>query len=184
MREELGVNPITTPSIQEVLKTLEVFRPVPVALIDSANREATFNNRLQDSHALRVRLLRTASCSPRRAPAGSPGGWEGPDPPGPSARSGSVLTKRSKSLLEYSDKGDWMGIAPGTRAHAAGCRDVDARTPRRGDGPYDQSRRMAPRVPARGNSTADAYSPAKLRSPATPKSWTTFSTGSTPCTRG
>jgi len=47
MREELGVNPITTPSIQDILKQLELFRPVPIDLIDSAKRDAVFNNRLQ-----------------------------------------------------------------------------------------------------------------------------------------
>ena len=47
MREELGVNPVTSPSIASLLKDLEAFRPVPLKTIESANREASFSNRLQ-----------------------------------------------------------------------------------------------------------------------------------------
>jgi hypothetical protein len=47
MREELGVNPVTSPSIASLLKDLEAFRPVPMKTIEAANREASFSNRLQ-----------------------------------------------------------------------------------------------------------------------------------------
>ena len=47
MREELGVNPITAPSIQKILKDLEVFRPIPLNVIAEADRDAGFNNRFQ-----------------------------------------------------------------------------------------------------------------------------------------
>ena len=47
MKEELGVNPITTPSIRELLATLDNYRPVPLEVIASNNRDATFPNRLQ-----------------------------------------------------------------------------------------------------------------------------------------
>ncbi len=47
MNEELGVNEITTPSIQQVLKDLEAFQPVPDAILATLNRDATYENRMQ-----------------------------------------------------------------------------------------------------------------------------------------
>jgi hypothetical protein len=48
-REELGVNELTTPSIQRLFTDLEIFKPVPVALISGTNFERTYNNRFQTS---------------------------------------------------------------------------------------------------------------------------------------
>jgi len=48
-REELGVNELTTPSIQRLFTDLEVFRPVPIPLIASRDFDRTFNNRFQTS---------------------------------------------------------------------------------------------------------------------------------------
>jgi hypothetical protein len=48
-REELGVNELTTPSIQSLFTDLEVFKPVPIALISSGNFDRTYNNRFQTS---------------------------------------------------------------------------------------------------------------------------------------
>ncbi len=110
MREELGVNPITAPSIRDTLKQLEVFRPVPVALIAASNREATFNNRLQTAMhfgslvadgflltlAERTQDIQSVGKALIRQSR--------------ALGVGERLTKRSKSLLELSDKGDWAGM--------------------------------------------------------------------------
>ena len=48
-REELGVNELTTPSIQGLFNDLEVFKPVPVSLIEKTDFERTYNNRFQTS---------------------------------------------------------------------------------------------------------------------------------------
>lgn len=110
MREELGVNPITTPSIQEVLKQLEVFRPYPVALIEAANREATFSNRLQTAmhfgSLVADGFLLTLAERPQEIQEVGKALIR-------QARAlgvGDRLTKRSKSLFELSDKGDWVGM--------------------------------------------------------------------------
>lgn len=48
-REELGVNEVTTPSIQRLFTELEVFKPVPVSLIADTNFDRVYNNRFQTS---------------------------------------------------------------------------------------------------------------------------------------
>jgi hypothetical protein len=48
-REELGVNELTTPSIQGLFSDLEAFKPVPVDLIAKTDFERTYNNRFQTS---------------------------------------------------------------------------------------------------------------------------------------
>ncbi|MFM8683667.1 MAG: hypothetical protein ACKOEG_07805, partial [Chthoniobacterales bacterium] len=48
-REELGVNELTTPSIQKLFNDLEVFKPVPISLIEKTDFERTYNNRFQTS---------------------------------------------------------------------------------------------------------------------------------------
>ena len=48
-REELGVNELTTPSIQRLFSELEVFKPVPVSLIAETDFDRTYNNRFQTS---------------------------------------------------------------------------------------------------------------------------------------
>ncbi len=110
MREELGVNPITAPSIQQVLKDLESFRPIPLSVIEASNHEASFNNRLQtamhfgslvaDGFMLTIaerpkEIQRIGGALIRQSRA---------------LGVGDRLTKRSKSLLELSDKGDWLGM--------------------------------------------------------------------------
>lgn len=48
-REELGVNALTTPSIQRLFNDLEVFKPVPIQLIAETDFDRTYNNRFQTS---------------------------------------------------------------------------------------------------------------------------------------
>lgn len=48
-REELGVNELTTPSIQRLFTELEVFKPVPIALISETDFDRVYQNRFQTS---------------------------------------------------------------------------------------------------------------------------------------
>ncbi|PTX97121.1 hypothetical protein DB345_08075 [Spartobacteria bacterium LR76] len=109
MRDELGVNDITAPSIASILKDLGSFQP-PLDIIAQNNRDALFDNRLQTSLHFGALvadgfMLTIAERSDDVQDIGRAlirqsralGIGEG-------------MTKRSKSLLEYSRKGDWQGM--------------------------------------------------------------------------
>lgn len=110
MREELGVNDITAPSIAQILKEFDIFRPVPLDIIAGNPREATFDNRLQtalhfgslvaDGFMLTVAERSQDIQDVGRALIRQSRAL------GVSDR----LTKRSKSLFEFSDKGNWQGM--------------------------------------------------------------------------
>lgn len=110
LRDELGVNDVTTPSIAQIFKDLDGFQPIAFDVIAQNPRGATFDNRLQTSLHLgalvadgfvltiaerqgEVQDIGRALIRQSRALGIS-------DP----------MTKRSKSLLEYADKGDWRGM--------------------------------------------------------------------------
>jgi hypothetical protein len=110
MREELGVNEITAPSIAQILKDFSSFIPVPLDIIAANPRDAVYDNRLQTSlhvgalvadgfmltiaeRAQDIHDIGRALMRQSRA-----------------LGVGDRLTKRSKSLFEYSEKGDWRGM--------------------------------------------------------------------------
>jgi len=110
MREELGVNDMTAPSIAVILKDFGMLRPIPLELIASNDRDAVYDNRLQTSfhfgalvadgfmltvaeRAQDVEDVGRALIRESRAL-------------GVSDR----LTKRSKVLFEYCHKGNWQGM--------------------------------------------------------------------------
>jgi hypothetical protein len=110
MRDELGVNEITAPSIAQILKDFGSFIPVPLDIIAANPRDAVYDNRLQTSlhfgglvadgfmltvaeRAEDVQDIGRALIRQSRA-----------------LGVGDRLTKRSKSLFEYSQKGDWQGM--------------------------------------------------------------------------
>ncbi len=110
MRLELGVNDVTAPSIAAVLRDLGSFQPVPLETIAQNNREAVYANRMQTAihfgslvadgfmltiaeRAAEIQDIGKALIRQSRAL-------------GVSDR----LTKRSKSLFELSEKGDWIGM--------------------------------------------------------------------------
>jgi len=110
LRDELGVNDITAPSIAKVLNDLGQFRPIPLEVIATNKRDASFDNRLQTSLHFGALvadgfMLTLAERSQdvddvgrallRQAKA---------------LGVSDSLTKRSKSLFELSDKGDWQGM--------------------------------------------------------------------------
>ena len=161
MREELGVNPITTPSIQEILKQLEVFRPIPIALINSADREATFNNRLQTALHFGSLVADGFLLTLAERPQDIQDVGKALIRQARALGVGERLTKRSKSLFELSDKGDWLGM-----------REELVRTQSDVESAMLELRdeEMAHMISLGGwlrgfqlgaNSTADAYSPAK-----------------------
>ncbi|MEO8207285.1 MAG: hypothetical protein ABI615_13980, partial [Chthoniobacterales bacterium] len=47
MKEELGVNEYTAPSIAWLLKNLDLFRPIPMEVVDRSHWDDVFSNRLQ-----------------------------------------------------------------------------------------------------------------------------------------
>ena len=49
MRDESGVNEITAPSIEQILKDFSSFIPVPLDIIAENPRDAVYDNRLQTS---------------------------------------------------------------------------------------------------------------------------------------
>ena len=110
MRAELGVNDITAPSIAQILKDLGTFTPVPLEIIGANPRDAVFDNRLQTSlhfgslvadgfmltiaqRSQDIQDVGRALIRQSRA-----------------LGVGDRLARRSKSLFELSDKGDWQGM--------------------------------------------------------------------------
>lgn len=110
MREELGVNPITTPQIQEILKTLEVVRPIPLDVISAANRDANFSNRLQTAMHFGSLVADGFLLALAERPTDVQDVGRALIRQSRALGVGDRLTKRSKSLLELSDKGDWVGM--------------------------------------------------------------------------
>ena len=110
MREELGVNPITSPSIASLLKDLEAFRPVPLKTIDSANRQASFGNRLQTALHFGSLVADGFMLTIAERPQDVQDIGRELIRQSRALGVGERLAKRSKSLFELSDKGDWVGM--------------------------------------------------------------------------
>ncbi len=110
MREELGVNPITSPSIAELLKQLEVFRPVPVKAIEAADHSASFTNRMQTALHFGSLVADGFLLTIAERPQDVQNIGRELIRQSRALGVGERLTTRSKSLLELSDKGDWVGM--------------------------------------------------------------------------
>ena len=110
MREELGVNPVTSPSIASLLKDLEAFRPVPLKAIESANRGASFSNRLQTALHFGSLVADGFMLTIAERPQDVQDIGRELIRQSRALGVGERLAKRSKSLFELSDKGDWVGM--------------------------------------------------------------------------
>jgi len=110
MREELGVNPVTSPSIASLLKDLEAFRPVPIKTIESANHEASFSNRLQTALHFGALVADGFMLTVAERPQDVQDIGRELIRQSRALGVGERLAKRSKSLFELSDKGDWVGM--------------------------------------------------------------------------
>jgi hypothetical protein len=110
IRDELGVNEITAPSISQILKDFGGFLPIQFEIIASNPRDAVYDNRLQTSlhfgalvadgfmltvaeRSKDVQDIGKALIRQSRA-----------------LGVGDRLAKRSKSLFDYSEKSDWRGM--------------------------------------------------------------------------
>ena len=110
IRDESGVNDITAPSIKQILKDFSSFNPVPLDIIAENPRDAIYDNRLQTSLHIGALvadgfMLTIAERSPDIQDIGRALIRQSR-----ALGVGDRLTKRSKSLFEYSDKGDWEGM--------------------------------------------------------------------------
>jgi len=110
MRDELGVNDITAPPISQIFKQLDVFKPVPFALIAANPHDATYDNRLQTalhfgSLVADGFVMTIAERTQDVQDIGKALIRESR-----SLGVGDRLAKRSKSLFDLSDKADWQGM--------------------------------------------------------------------------
>ena len=110
MREELGVNPITSPSIANLLNDLEVFRPIPIKLIEATDHSASFGNRLQTALHFGSLVADGFMFTLAERPQDIQNIGKELIRESKALGVGGQLTKRSKSLFELSDKGDWVGM--------------------------------------------------------------------------
>ena len=110
MREELGVNPVTSPSIATLLNDLESVRPAPLHLLDATSREASFNNRLQTALHFGSLVADGFILTIAERPKDVQDVGKALIRQARALGIGEQLTKRSKSLLDLSDKGDWIGM--------------------------------------------------------------------------
>lgn len=110
MREEQGVNEITAPSIQLILKELGSFQPIPLEIIAQNNRDAIYDNRLQTSLHFGSLVADGFMLTIAERPQDVEDIGRALIRQSRALGVGDRLTKRSKSLLEYSSKGDWMGM--------------------------------------------------------------------------
>ena len=110
MREELGVNPITSPSIAKLLNDLEIYRPIPIKLIEATDHSASFGNRLQTALHFGSLVADGFMFTLAERPQDIQNIGKELIRESKALGVGGRLTKRSKSLFELSDKGDWVGM--------------------------------------------------------------------------
>lgn len=110
MREELGVNPITTPAIADLLRDLETFRPVPVAFMEKSDRGASFPNRMQTAMHFGSLVADGFMFTVAERPQDIQNIGKELIRQARALGVGERLTKRSKSLFELSDAANWAGM--------------------------------------------------------------------------
>lgn len=110
MRDELGVNDITTPSIAQILRDLGAFHPVPLDLIAQNNRDASYPNRMQTAlhfgSLVADGFMLTLAKRPREIQEVGKALLRQSQALGVGER----LARRSKSLLELSEREDWEAM--------------------------------------------------------------------------
>lgn len=110
MREELGVNPITAPTIRSLLNQLDQFRPIPLELIAQNKPDISFTNRMQTAIHFGTLVADgfMLTLAERSADVESIG--RALLRQSHNLGVGDRLNRRSKSLLEKSSRGDWQGM--------------------------------------------------------------------------
>lgn len=110
MRDELGVNPITAPEISTLLNQLDNFRPIPLELIAENRRDLTFPNRLQTAMHFGSLVADGFMLTLAERPADIEDVGRALIRQAHNLGVGDRLTRRSKSILEKSSRGDWIGM--------------------------------------------------------------------------
>lgn len=110
MRDELGVNDITTPLIATILKDFGTFQPIPLDLIAQTPLDATYENRLQTSLFFGSLVADGFMLTIAERPQDVQNIGRSLIKQSRALGVGDRLTSRSKSLFELSDKGDWQGM--------------------------------------------------------------------------
>jgi hypothetical protein len=110
MRLELGVNDITTPQIAGVLRDLGSFQPVPMELIHANNREAVYANRMQTALHFGSLVADGFMLTIAERPQDIQEVGKALIRQSRALGVGDRLTKRSKSLFDLSESGNWAGM--------------------------------------------------------------------------
>ena len=110
MRLELGVNEITAPSIAAVLRDLGTFQPVPMSTIAQNDREAVYANRMQTAIHFGSLVADGFMLTIAERPTDIQDVGKALIRQSRALGVSDRLTKRSKSLFELSEKGDWIGM--------------------------------------------------------------------------
>jgi hypothetical protein len=110
MRDELGVNPITAPAIRNLLNQLDQFRPVPMELIAQNKRDISFANRLQTAMHFGSLVADGFMLTLAERQADIEDIGRALIRQANNLGVGDRLTRRSKSILEKSSRGDWIGM--------------------------------------------------------------------------
>lgn len=110
LREELGVNDITAPLIATILKEFGTFQPIPLDLIAKTPLDASYENRLQTALFFGSLVADGFLLTVAERPQDVQNIGRSLIKQSRALGVGDRLTKRSKSLFELSDKGDWQGM--------------------------------------------------------------------------
>ncbi len=110
LRDELGVNDITAPSIAQILKDLGLFQPVSMEIIGENPRDVVFDNRLQTSLHFGALVADGFVMTIGQRPQEVQDIGRALIRQSRSLGVGERMIKRTKSLLDLSDKGDWQGM--------------------------------------------------------------------------
>lgn len=110
MRDELGVNDVTTPRIATLLKEFGTFQPIPLDLIAATPLDATYDNRLQTALFFGSLVADGFMLTVAERPQDIQNIGRSLIKQSRALGAGDRLTSRSKSLFELSDKGDWQGM--------------------------------------------------------------------------
>ena len=110
MRDELGVNDITTPSISNLLKDFSTFQPIAFDIIDANPRDASYSNRLQTALHFGSLVADGFMLTVAERPQDIQDVGRALIRQSRALGVGDRLTMRSKSLFEASDNRNWVAM--------------------------------------------------------------------------
>jgi len=110
VRDELGVNDITAPSISRILKDFGIFQPIQLDIIAANPRDAVYDNRLQTALHFGSLVADGFMLTIAERPQDIQDVGRSLIRQSRALGVNDRLTRRSKSLFEASDKGDWQSM--------------------------------------------------------------------------